>query len=256
MPSLDQQFQQACDAGDLPGVVLLASDTTGKFKYEKAFGLKSPGEKIDINATFILASCTKLMTTIAAMQCVERGEIKLDDDVSTILTELKGIQILTGFKEETNEPLLTIAKNKITLRHKEHYLPPGVEARSAPAISDDDQARRKEEVRRRRAIGSATDFLKILTSLCASSTSVLLKPATIDEMFTPQLALSGQRALTLYNAALAETKTFTSRKSSTKLNFGLGGLLVLSDDETGLKAGTMTWSGLPNLLWTIDRGSG
>lgn len=78
--------------------------------------MKSPGEKIDINATFILASCTKLMTTIAAMQCVERGEIGLDDDVSTVLTEFKDIQILTGFNEETNEPILTPAKNKITLR--------------------------------------------------------------------------------------------------------------------------------------------
>ncbi|OBT71565.1 hypothetical protein VF21_09579 [Pseudogymnoascus sp. 05NY08] len=117
MASLDEQFQQACDARDLPGVVLLASDTTGKFKYEKAFGMKSPGEKIDINATFILASCTKLMTTIAAMQCVERGQIQLDDDVSTVLTELKDIQILTGFNEETNEPTFTPAKNKITLRH-------------------------------------------------------------------------------------------------------------------------------------------
>lgn len=78
--------------------------------------MKSPGEEIDINATFIMASCTKLMTTIAAMQCVERGEIKLDDDVSTVLTELKDIQILTGFNEETNEPTFTPAKNKITLR--------------------------------------------------------------------------------------------------------------------------------------------
>ncbi|OBT71564.1 hypothetical protein VF21_09580 [Pseudogymnoascus sp. 05NY08] len=105
------------------------------------------------------------------------------------------------------------------------------------------------------AIGSATDFLKILTSICASD-GKLLKAPTIDEMFTPQLAPGPQRALTLYNDALAEIETFTSRKAGAKLNFGLGGLLVLSDDETGLKAGTMTWSGLPNLLWTIDRRSG
>lgn len=134
MASLDQQFQQACEAGDLPGVVLLASDATGemrnpvdvlsqtdrptgKFKYERAFGLKSPGEKIDVNATFIMASCTKLMTSIAALQCVERGQIQLDDDVSTVLTELKDIQILTGFKEGTKEPTFKPTKNKITLRY-------------------------------------------------------------------------------------------------------------------------------------------
>lgn len=79
--------------------------------------MKSPGEKMDVDATFIMASCTKLMTSIAALQCVERGQIKLDDDVSTVLTELKDIQILTGFKKGTKEPMFKLAKNKITLRY-------------------------------------------------------------------------------------------------------------------------------------------
>jgi CubicO group peptidase (beta-lactamase class C family) len=52
-----------------------------------------------IDATMWLASCTKLIGTIAAMQCVERGQLKLDEDVTTILPELKGIQILKGFEK-------------------------------------------------------------------------------------------------------------------------------------------------------------
>lgn len=78
--------------------------------------MKSPTEKIDINATFAMASCTKLITSTAALQCVERGQIGLDDDVSTILTELKDIDILAGFKEGTEEPILQKSENKITLR--------------------------------------------------------------------------------------------------------------------------------------------
>jgi CubicO group peptidase (beta-lactamase class C family) len=68
-----------------------------------------------LNATFILASGTKLMTTIAALQCVERGQIGLDDPVSTILPELKEKEIITGFNEDGS---LTYrkAKNEITLR--------------------------------------------------------------------------------------------------------------------------------------------
>lgn len=89
---------------------------TGKFKYEKAFGPKSPTEKMDINSTFIMASCTKLMTTIAALQCVERGQIDLDDDVGEAVPELKNPDIITGFKEGTEEPILKKAENKITLR--------------------------------------------------------------------------------------------------------------------------------------------
>jgi len=68
-----------------------------------------------LDATFILASCTKLMTTIAALQCVERGQIGLDDPVSVILPELKEKEIITGFNADGS---LTYqkAKNEITLR--------------------------------------------------------------------------------------------------------------------------------------------
>jgi CubicO group peptidase (beta-lactamase class C family) len=69
-----------------------------------------------------MASCTKLMTSIAALQCVERGQIGLDDDVSRVLTELRDIQIITGFKEGTEEPILKTAENKITLRQEHLFL--------------------------------------------------------------------------------------------------------------------------------------
>jgi CubicO group peptidase (beta-lactamase class C family) len=63
-----------------------------------------------------LASCTKFMTTIAAMQCVERGLLSLDGDVTDILPELKGRQILKGFEEGTQKPILVPNTKKITLR--------------------------------------------------------------------------------------------------------------------------------------------
>lgn len=59
---------------------------------------------------------TKLMTTVAAMQCVERGLIGLDDDVSSVLHEWKDAEILEGF-DESGKPILHKAKNKITLRY-------------------------------------------------------------------------------------------------------------------------------------------
>lgn len=56
------------------------------------------------------------MTSIAALQCVERGQVKLDDDLGEVLSELKDCDIITGFKEGTDEPILKKAQNKITLR--------------------------------------------------------------------------------------------------------------------------------------------
>ena len=90
----------------------------GSFHYARAFGLRSlhtnePLEMEDIMAT---ASCTKLMTSIAAMQCVERGLVSLDTDIAEILPELAAQGILTGFDEETGEPHLNKRQNVITLR--------------------------------------------------------------------------------------------------------------------------------------------
>lgn len=74
---------------------------------------------MELDAVMWYASCTKLITSIAAMQCVERGLLKLDDDVSEILPELKGLQILTGFEEDADEndkPVLVDNVKPITLR--------------------------------------------------------------------------------------------------------------------------------------------
>lgn len=68
------------------------------------------------DATMWLASCTKFITTIAAMQCVEKGLLSLDGDVTGILPELKGREILKGFEEGTQKPILVPSTKKITLR--------------------------------------------------------------------------------------------------------------------------------------------
>lgn len=68
------------------------------------------------DTTMWIASCTKLMTAIASLQCVERGLLNLDDDVSSILPEFKTPQILIGFEDDSGKPILKDAKNKITLR--------------------------------------------------------------------------------------------------------------------------------------------
>ncbi len=42
--------------------------------------------------------------------------MKLDEDVSQILPELKDIEIITGFDESTGKPILKMPSNPITLR--------------------------------------------------------------------------------------------------------------------------------------------
>ena len=100
---------------------LLLIFSIGSFHYAKTFGTRSLKDAESIKPIsqddiMWIASCTKLMTCIAVMQCVESGKLALDDDVSTILPEVKKMDILTGFDEETGKPTYTKAKNAITLR--------------------------------------------------------------------------------------------------------------------------------------------
>lgn len=72
-------------------------------------------QQLEMDGVCYIASMTKLMTSVAAMQCVERGLVGLDGDVSGILHEWRDVEILDGF-DECGKPLLHKAKNKITLR--------------------------------------------------------------------------------------------------------------------------------------------
>ncbi|CZT52779.1 uncharacterized protein RSE6_14149 [Rhynchosporium secalis] len=118
MASLEDKFQNAFDTGDIPGVILTASDAKGTFKYQKAFGPKNAaGGKVDLDTTFIMASCTKLMTSIAAMQCVERGLISLDEDIPRVLPELKDVQILKEAEPGKEIVYQQKPETAITLRH-------------------------------------------------------------------------------------------------------------------------------------------
>ena len=65
----------------------------------------------------ISAKPLKLMTSIAALQCVERGDLALDDPISTMLPEWTDASIIIGYDDELKKPILKPATNHITLRH-------------------------------------------------------------------------------------------------------------------------------------------
>ena len=62
-----------------------------------------------------IASFTKLITTLAVLQCAEREQLHLDTDVTSILHELKDLEILTGFTE-SGDPILKQKATNITVR--------------------------------------------------------------------------------------------------------------------------------------------
>ncbi|CAL3970297.1 unnamed protein product [Diplocarpon coronariae] len=371
--SFEQKMQDAVDCGLIPGAVLVAGDREDEFRYEKAFGYRSlkNHDPMQLDATMWLASCTKLVTTIATMQCVERGLLNLDDDVSIILPELKDIQILTGFEEVDGKekPILTKNTKTITLRHllthssglsydffnpalmkyrkiqgknpdmtvrvdmkeaftfpllfapgdsweysvgidwagwlvervqddislenyveKNIWAPLGVDSfaffpRQKPGVLSKltEMSRREGSLTRygttanpdgkmvhsddtvwnmeargcaggAGGYGAPLDYQKLLHSLLADDEK-LLKKATVDEMFKPQLSDAARRTLNNLIKIPEVSQTFGGHPPGTRVDHGLGGLILL-DDVVGRRKGTMTWGGYPNLIWFVDRAGG
>ncbi|KAJ0425009.1 beta-lactamase/transpeptidase-like protein [Aspergillus carlsbadensis] len=124
MTSLDERVnlirQSSAKAGKpLPRVTLGAINRDGSLHYAKAFGDASPDStetNTDTDAVHWVASCTKFVTTIAVMQCVERGLLDLDEDIAKVLPQWSNPRILTGF-DDNDTPIFRPATKTITLRH-------------------------------------------------------------------------------------------------------------------------------------------
>ncbi len=114
---IDAALRRAVDSKDVPGVVALAANGRGII-YEGAFGTRdlAKGPEMTPDTIFRLASMTKAVTSVAAMQLVEQGRLSLDQPIGNVLPELAAPQVLDGF-DDKGEPRLRPAKRPITLRH-------------------------------------------------------------------------------------------------------------------------------------------
>ena len=114
---IDGVLKQAVDAKDVPGVVAMAATDKGLL-YEGAFGTRdlAKGPAMTLDTVFRIASMTKAITSVAAMQLVEQGKLKIDEPVPAIDTALSAPQVLEGF-DDAGAPKLRPAKRPITLRH-------------------------------------------------------------------------------------------------------------------------------------------
>jgi hypothetical protein len=92
----------------------------GSFEYSAAAGKASVEDgaaDIKDDAVFLLASQTKLLTSVAALQIVEKGLIAFDDSVEELVPELAQQKVLTGFDED-GKPVLVERTEKITFRYE------------------------------------------------------------------------------------------------------------------------------------------
>ena len=106
MPAVDAVIEDAVREQQIPGAVLLIGHD-GTVIYRKAYGSRAlePGREVmTLDTVFDLASLTKVIaTTIAVMQLVEQGKVRLNDPVAKYLPEFAS----NGKEDITVRQLLT-----------------------------------------------------------------------------------------------------------------------------------------------------
>ncbi len=113
---IDDVLREAVARGAVAGVVALAGDANGTF-YEAGFGRRDLAAETAMDPASVVwfASMTKIITSVAAMQLVERGLLSLDGPIADILPGLANPQVMIGTQAD-GQPILRPARGPITLR--------------------------------------------------------------------------------------------------------------------------------------------
>ncbi|KAH6986624.1 beta-lactamase/transpeptidase-like protein [Ilyonectria destructans] len=328
-----------------PSIVGTVVGLGGKVLWEHASGVgHHEDEAATINTVFWLASQSKLMCTVASLQVVEKGLIRLDDDVAPYLPDLAALEVLDGGEDANGVPTTKPRQNKITLRGVGYDSMPfnvakwaqmkGIEHTTLdstqgsmkacplafepgtdwsygagidwagelvarlnkttlgesyntniwgplgmknttfhpsqfessivmPCLRGDDgkvvatplpvPIKPVKETAGHGVWGTAKDYAKLLGALLTGG-GPLLSQKSVDEIFTFQTP--DTKAITEMVHGPFKPALGPSIPLDQEVHHGLAGLISLADYPGRRKKGTLQWSGMPNLIWWIDRKAG
>jgi methyl acetate hydrolase len=113
---MDQVLRDAVNEKKVPAVVAMVS-VADKVIYQGEFGKRDATKNIPVtlDSIFRIASMTKPITSVAVMQLVENGRVKLDAPASSYLPELSEVQVLEGF-DSVGKPALRRPRTIPTVR--------------------------------------------------------------------------------------------------------------------------------------------
>ena len=111
------QLAQAIENAGLPGASAMIVDAEG-VRFSGAWGHADAVAQtpMELDTICQIASMTKALVSVAAMQLVEQGRLTLDGPIGDVLPELADPQVLEGFDAD-GTPVLRPAARPITLRH-------------------------------------------------------------------------------------------------------------------------------------------
>jgi methyl acetate hydrolase len=116
LATIDELLERACAEGVVPGLVAMVADRDG-LVYEGAAGRLRIGDgaPATTDTMFRIASMTKALTSVAALQLVEQGRLALDQTVASVIPAFGKLQLLEGF--DGDEPRLRDLSRQPTIQH-------------------------------------------------------------------------------------------------------------------------------------------
>ena len=116
--AIDETLRSAVERKEIPGVVAMAADRN-RVIYQGAFGMAdiADARPLQLDALFRIASMTKAITSVAAMQLVERGRLVLDDPAEKYFLESAKLSVLELLDAATGAYKLRPATKPVTVRH-------------------------------------------------------------------------------------------------------------------------------------------
>ena len=117
---LDPIFQGQVDSKKIPGIAAVALNASGDVLFSKGYGHSIAGDtsspKVTPQTPTMLHSCSKLVTSIAALQLVEQGKLNIDDPAEKYAPEIKDVPLLRGWNDD-GSPQLSSPDKKILVLH-------------------------------------------------------------------------------------------------------------------------------------------
>ena len=114
---IDEVLRTGIQRRNIPAVTATVA-TAGKFTYRGAFGTRdaASGIKVTPDSIFAIASMTKAVTSVAAMQLVEQGKVKLEEPLLKYIPEFAKLQVFDGY-DSSGKPNLRPVRTPVTLQH-------------------------------------------------------------------------------------------------------------------------------------------
>ena len=132
-------IQGCIDRGEVPGAIaILVKD--GKIGYHKAFGWADIASKkpLETDSLVRIASMSKLVTTVAALQLYEKSQFNMYTELGSILPEFKNPTIFKAWNEEKQTFITQPAQKKIQMNqlftHTSGIIYPIFSSKGEPAI--------------------------------------------------------------------------------------------------------------------------